>query len=44
MHALADGPLHRCSVRLGWYGYAARLIGGADVPLWIHGNAVTIQP
>ena len=42
--ALADGLLHAGTVRQAMDGYYELEIGGADVPLWIHGNAVTIQP
>ena len=42
--ALADGLLHAGTVRQAMDGYYELEIGGADVPLWIHGNAVTVQP
>ena len=41
--ALADGLLHAGTVRQAMDGYYELEIGGADVPLWIHGNAVTPQ-
>jgi hypothetical protein len=41
--ALADGLLHAGTVRQAMDGYYELEIGGADTPLWVHGNAVTPQ-
>ena len=42
--AMADGLLHAATVRQALDGYYELELPGAEVALWIHGNAVTAQP